>query len=112
MMEALKSIFTSEDPALKRKEFFGLTQELEDAVDSGNICIGEGCRCDTVIDTARQLRNLLSSNENMQLQRSDKVRLLKVISKAKVRAILAGTNDGRKTFDHLDLISGDVVQLL
>ncbi len=110
MMETLKSIFTSEDPALKRKRFFGLTKELEDAVDSGSVCIGEGC--DSAIDTAKELRNLLLGEHGIRLQRSDKVRVLKVISRAKVRAMLAGTNDGRRTFSHLDSISGDVAQLL
>ncbi len=112
MIETLKSIFTSEDPALKRKRFFGLTKELEDAVDNGSICIGEGCGCDSAIDTAKKLRSLLLREHDMQLQRSDKVRLIKAINRAKVRALLAGTNDGRRTFSHLDSISGDVVQLL
>lgn len=112
MLESLKNMFTfTEDQTIRKKEFFGLTKEIEETIENGGICPGEGCKCESVVDSAVRIRNMLLG-EKLQLRRSDKIRLLKAINRAKVRALLSGTLEGKRTYNNLESISGEVVQLL
>ena len=64
-----------------------------------------------IVDKAANLRNCLRrSNEN--LSRDEKVRIVTALNKAKVRALMAGTNESYSVFSSLNSISSDVVSLL
>ena len=97
--------FKSEDMRSK-KRFLGLTYALETAVRHG-----DPSGYDQVIDAAAELRNILR-NEELGLTRTEKVRVVKSITRAKVKAFMGGTSDSYRTFKTLDTISNDLVQLL
>jgi hypothetical protein len=63
------------------------------------------------VDTASRLRNQLRRN-NCHLSNEDKVRIVKALNKAKVRALMGGTDESFSKFRSLDSISSDVVSLL
>ncbi len=102
MIDVLKSIFGAEDPYVMKKEFFSLTSEFEKSVTTE---VKED-----VVDMALKLRNMLRGN--IKLNRSDKIRILKVINRAKVRALLAGTDDGTRIFRDLDSVGSDILSLM
>jgi len=81
-----------------------LTSELE-------IAYEDPTRYGVVVDAASQLCDLLKDTE-LSLTMSEKMRVLKSVSKAKVKAFMAGPSDDYKAFKTLDAISGDLVQLL
>ena len=87
-----------------KKKAMGLTTELEMAYE-------DPTRYGVVVDAASQLYNLLR-DEGVSLTASEKVRLLKTLSRAKAKALRSGASDDYKTFRMLDDISGDLVQLL
>lgn len=90
-----------------RTAFIGLTSELEQST-----CIRkDGSDCRQVVDIAIKLRNMLVNND-LKLTHSDKVRTLRMINLAKVRALMQETPNGVDIFHALDSISGDVVRLL
>jgi hypothetical protein len=64
-----------------------------------------------LVDTASRLRNQLRRN-HCNLSHEDKVRIVKALNKAKVRALMGGTEDSFSKFRSLDSISSDVVSLL
>ena len=87
-----------------KKKAMGLTTELEMAYE-------DPTRYGVVVDAASQLCGLLR-DDGLSLTVSEKVRLLKSLSKAKAKALRSGSADDYKTFRTLDDISGDLVQLL
>jgi hypothetical protein len=64
-----------------------------------------------VVNCASSLRNVLRTSEG-HLSKDEKVRVVKALNKAKVRALLGGTTESYSTFKMLDSISSDVVTLL
>lgn len=101
-MDFLRSLFGGDDPYVMRKEFFSLTTEIERNVTDG--VRGE------VVDMAARLRNMLRSS--IKLNRSEKIRILKLINRAKVRALLLGTTSGDSIFRNLDSIGTDILRLI
>jgi len=89
-----------------KKRFLGLTSALETAVR-----YGDSSRYGHMVNAAAELRNILR-NDELDLTRAEKVRVVKSITKAKVKAFMEGTPDSYKTFKTLDTISNDLVQLL
>ena len=67
--------------------------------------------CGSVVDNAARLRNMLR-RERAFLSHDERVRIVKVLNKAKVRALMQGTSECYGAFRSLDSISNDVVQLL
>ena len=63
------------------------------------------------IDTAARLRNLLRQR-GCSLSSEEKVRVVRALNKAKVRALMGGTSESYSLFSSLDSISSDVVSLL
>jgi hypothetical protein len=99
-------MFGSGEKVVKGKSrLSGLASALELAVDD------DPSRYEVVVDAAAQLRNMLKTDE-VSLTMAEKVRIIKSISKAKVRALMSGTKDNYRTFKVLDTISSDLVQLL
>ena len=64
-----------------------------------------------LVDTASKLRNQLRRN-HCNLSHDEKVRIVKALNKAKVRALMGGTDESFSKFRSLDSISSDVVSLL
>ena len=64
-----------------------------------------------IVDKAADLRNCLRRS-NGDLSREDKVRVITALNKAKVRALMDGTNEGYSVFSSLNSICTDVVALL
>jgi hypothetical protein len=103
MLGALKNIFgLGEGNATEREN--DLVSALEQSV-----FVGDGCS--NVVDSAARLRNLLRS-QNMSLSHDEKIRIVKALNKAKVRALMHGTCECYGAFRSLDSISSDVVALL
>ena len=98
----MSELFDGNDPMAMRKEFFYLTTEFEKNIE-------EGVQ-DDAIHFATKLRDIVRNN--VKLNRSDKVRLLKTINRAKVRALLLGTSEGERIFRDLDYIGEDIVRLM
>ncbi len=91
----------------KKRKFLGLTDEMEQSMFDGS----EACKCERMVDVAARLRDILVRDE-LTLSRKEKVRVLKMITRAKVRAFMHGTSTGFSAFRSLDSISNDVVRLL
>ena len=87
-----------------KKKFMGLASALEMVYDDPS-------KYEVVIDAASQLRTMLKGEE-LSLSMSEKVRVIKSVTRAKVRAFMGGNQDSYKTFKTLDGISSDLVQLL
>ncbi|MDD5171607.1 MAG: hypothetical protein PHF60_01070 [Candidatus ainarchaeum sp.] len=87
-----------------KKKFMGLTSALEMAYE-------DPTRYGVVVDAASQLCDMLRQDE-VSLTTPEKLRVMKSVTKAKVRAFMGGASDNYKTFKTLDTISGDLVQLL
>ncbi|MFN7991559.1 MAG: hypothetical protein U0R44_05360 [Candidatus Micrarchaeia archaeon] len=93
----------SADRSSKRK-VLGLADSLESAYIDPT---GYG----TVIDAASQICALLKDSE-ISLTVSEKLKVLRSLNRAKVRAFMTGMTDDYRTFKTLDAISGDLVQIL
>ena len=102
MIDLLKLVLGEDNPDIIRKEFFSLTTEFERNIEKG--------MHENNVGLATKLRGLLKNN--VKLKRSDKVRLLKIINRAKVRALMTGTDDGDRIFRNLDSIGGDILRLM
>ena len=101
MFDLLKTFLGDNNPRIMRKEFYSLTTRFERDV--------ENSVQDNVVNLATRLREIL---HDVQLTRTDKIRLLKMINKAKVRALVLRTEDGNRTFQDLDLIGSDILKLM
>jgi hypothetical protein len=66
---------------------------------------------DAVVDAASEFRESLAGEE-VSLTMADKLQVLKSLTRAKIRALQFGRQDGYRAFRMLDSISGDLVQLL
>lgn len=97
-------MFDSRQKQRMKKKAMGLAFELEMANE-------DPTRYGVVVDAASQICSLLK-DDGLSLTASEKVRLLKSLSKAKVKALRRGSADDYETFRTLDGISGDLVQLL
>lgn len=89
-----------------KKRFLAVASTLETAV-----AYDDSSKYDLMIDAAAQLRTMLTGDD-VALTRADKVRVLKSLTKAKVRAFMKGTTESYQTFRTLDTISTDIVKLL
>ncbi len=87
-----------------RKKVLALTSALETAY-------VDPTRFGVVVDAASQISILLKDPE-VSLSMPEKMRVVKSLARAKVRAFMAGPDDDYKAYKALDAISGDLVQLL
>ena len=95
---------SNKEKARNKKKVMGLTTALE----MGYV---DPLKYEIVVDAASQLCTLLRGQE-VSLTMGEKVRVLKSVTRAKVRAFRGGPTDDYKTFRTLDSISNDLVQLL
>lgn len=93
-----------ENTVKTKKRFMGLTSALE-------MANNDPTRYDVVVDAASQLRTLLREAE-VSLTMGEKLRVIKSVTRAKVRAFRAGSADDYRTYKALDSISSDLVQML
>lgn len=89
-----------------KKKFMAVASALETAV-----AYDDNSKYELMVDAASQLRTILAGDE-VALTRADKVRVLKSLTKAKVRAFMKGSPESYRTFRTLDSISTDIVRLL
>ncbi len=94
----------SQNSTKTKKKVMGLTSALE-------MAYVDPSRYDVVVDAASQLCNLLK-DEEVSLTMGEKLRVIKSVTRAKVKAFMGGRSDDYKTFKTLDEISSDLVQLL
>jgi hypothetical protein len=87
-----------------KKKFMGITSVLEMAYE-------DPTRYGVVVDAASQLCSMLREDE-VSLTTPEKLRVMKSVTTAKVKAFMGGASDNYKTFKTLDSISSDLVQLL
>ncbi|MEW6721722.1 MAG: hypothetical protein AB1324_00510 [Candidatus Micrarchaeota archaeon] len=95
---------SSQKETRNRKRVLGLTSALEMAYEDPS-------RYDVVVDAATQLCSMLRGSE-VSLTMSEKLRVIKSVTRAKVKAFRGGSADDYRTFKTLDAISGDLVRLL
>jgi len=88
-----------------KEDFLSTTSQFESMINSAI--------CETyLVDVASKLRNMLKRGD-VVLQRSEKIRLLKALNKAKVKALLQkSTGEGYRVFRSLDSITNDMLMLL
>lgn len=89
-----------------KKRFLALTSALETVV-----AYDDCSKYELMIDAATQIKDLLLL-DNAYLSRSDKIRIVKSVTRAKVKAFRGGTPDSYSTFKTLETISSDLVKLL
>jgi hypothetical protein len=99
MFGILKNMFGKEETPCMRRD---VVSALESAVSEMD---------EEVVDRAATLRNHLRRC-NADLSNEEKVRIVRALNKAKVRALMGGTSESFSTFKVLDSISSDVVTLL
>ena len=105
MIEYLKNLVgIGEDGFSKKREYTCLTSEFERTVSTD---FPSRKTADRTVETAKRIRNLLGNTE-LGLEREEKLKLLKMINRAKVRALLANEDYTFSLFSHLDSISADV----
>jgi hypothetical protein len=99
MFGILKNMFGKEERPCMRSD---VVSALETAVMQMD---------EVVVDRAATLRNHLRSC-NAKLSVDEKVRVVRALNKAKVKALMGGTSESYSKFKVLDSISSDVVTLL
>jgi hypothetical protein len=99
MFGILTNMFKKEERPCMRRD---VVTALESAVSDMD---------DQVVDRAANLRNHLRRC-NANLSNEEKVRIVRALNTAKVRALMDGTTESFSTFRLLDSISSDVVTLL
>lgn len=100
MFGLIRNLFRNEERVEMKSD---VVKALESAVSEKD--------CRNVVDRAVSLRNLLRS-DHRTLTNDEKVRIVKALNKAKVRALMGGTSESYSVFSSLNSISSDVVQLL
>ncbi|MFA6531073.1 MAG: hypothetical protein WCT31_05040, partial [Candidatus Micrarchaeia archaeon] len=87
MREVLKNLAELEEnePTTRLKEYTSLAAEFEKTVSADFPSKNTASKA---IEMAKKIRNILSGDE-IALERESKLRLLKMLNKAKVRALLA-----------------------
>ena len=106
-MNILKVFFggaEENDDESRRRLFCELTSELE----AQATC---GYPNSNVVDTAKRMREILVRSKIL-LSKNEKIRLVKLMNQAKVRALLRDDEHGHNIFQSLDSISADVTRLL
>ena len=93
-----------ESQAKAKKKVMGLTNALE-------IAYLDSSRMDSVVDAASELCGILKGSE-VSLTMSEKIRVLKSVTRAKVKAFKKGASDNYRTYKTLDSISGDLLEFL
>jgi hypothetical protein len=93
-----------ESTSKNKKKVLGLTSALE-------MAYNDPSRYDVVVDAASQLRTVLRDSE-VSLTMGEKLRVIKSVTRAKVKAFMGGNTDDYRTFKTLEGISSDLVQLL
>jgi len=87
-----------------RKRFLGVASAFE-------LALANPSSYGSMIDAASQLRTVLM-NESMSLTPTDKVRVLRSVTKARVKVLMGSASDGCDAFKTLDAIGTDIVRLL
>ena len=89
----------------EKTEFLSVTSHLESIINSD-------IPSSYTVDVARKIRNMLKRGD-VELEKSDKIRLIKTMNKAKVRALLqSGAGDSYRIFRSLDSITNDLLTLI
>lgn len=105
-MDLIKTFFGGEETEVDhRRVFCELTSELEMHATCG------GHPTTHVVDTAKRMRDVLADRK-LALSSDEKIKLVKLMNKAKVKALLMHDNSGYEIFQSLDSISSDVTRLL
>lgn len=105
VLNAIKQIIGIEEKSVAG-EYSELTMDFERTITAD---FPNKKTASKTIETAKRIRNLLAGNE-LQLEREEKLRLLKMLNKAKVRALLANQDYTYDIFANLDSISADVAR--
>ncbi len=87
-----------------RGKFLNLTAEFERTVSTDFPNKGSASKS---VETAKKIREVLGSKE-LDLAREEKLKLLKMINKAKVRALMSNEEYAFELFSSLDSISTDI----
>jgi hypothetical protein len=104
-MDLIAALFGKEkNKESQRKLFFELAAELEAQSNYPR-------QPTAIVETAKRLRDLLLTS-NLELKRDEKIKLIKVMNRAKVRALMYDRENGYEVFSSLDSISSDVTKLL
>lgn len=108
MLGVLKNLVGMEEdePTTRLKEYASLAAEFEKTVSTDFPSRNTASK---TVEMAKQIRNILSGNE-ITLEREAKLKLLKMLNKAKVRALLANKDYTFELFSSLDSISADVAK--
>lgn len=101
MLSVLKGFFGNEG----QRDLVELSDRLEEQANEPP----HGGEFGNVVDTARDLRDALVCATE-EIKRSEKIRLLKLLNKAKVRALLRGDTEGYRIFSALDSIGSDLLR--
>lgn len=105
-MNILKIFFGEErNKEHKKRMFLELASEFE----AQSISFGQPSS--TIVDTAKRIRDMLLVSK-LALKKEEKIKLIKLMNKAKVRALMHEGEDRYTTFRSLDSISSDVTRLL
>ncbi len=85
-----------------RREFVSLATEFERVVEDGEH--------EESVTLATRIKRMMTNK--VKLDKGDKIRVLKVINKAKVRALLLKTYEGEDIFKNLDRIGSEITKLM
>ncbi|MEK6978940.1 MAG: hypothetical protein AABW86_01855 [Candidatus Micrarchaeota archaeon] len=110
MFGVLKEFLGLETPQFARRtEFLNLASELERYVDA-DFPSKTGGR---VVDVAKRIRSVLRRGVVSELDTQERVRVLKMLNRAKVRALVSTKDDsGYEIFRSLDSITSDVASII
>jgi hypothetical protein len=107
MIGALRSLIGMGDEELEsKKEYAALTADFEHTISADFPSRNNVAH---TVTTAKKIRELICKPE-LALQREDKLRLLKMFNRAKVRALLSNEEYAYALFSSLDSISADVAR--
>lgn len=87
-----------------RGRFLNLTADFERTVSVG---FPNKSSASKTVETAKKIREVLGSKD-LALAREEKLKLLKMINKAKVRALMSSEEYAFELFSNLDSISTDI----
>ncbi len=109
MLGIIKTFFGKDGNVVSgRMKYLLLTAELENELTSHNQM---NHSCMNVVNIAKTLREMIKKEE-IELTKTEKIKLVKMFNQAKVNAVKTGTDDSFRIFNSLDSISSDVVTLL
>jgi hypothetical protein len=100
MFGVIKSMFGGSNDDLPK-----LTFDLEKSMEAN---LSDPRLGDQVVSLATKIRTLMF---NSKTETNDKIRILSLLNRAKVRALSHGTTDSYRVFAALDSISGDLFRL-